>query len=123
MPIAALCANISLEMIFTFVLPHDAPQIYVNYIWFSLDVVIVIQFLKYGKKEFPSIPKWQIFAIFALGVSITAPLILGISNELGDSVGAYAAFGQNLMMSILFVTILINRQGIGVNQYTLHYSR
>jgi hypothetical protein len=71
MPIAALCANISLEMIFTFVLPHDAPQIYVNYIWFSLDVVIVIQFLKYGKKEFPSIPKWQIFAIFALGVSIT----------------------------------------------------
>jgi hypothetical protein len=50
-------------------------------------------------------------------------LILGISNELGDSVGAYAAFGQNLMMSILFVTILINRQGIGVNQYTLHYSR
>ena len=113
MPIAALCANISWEMIFTFVLPHDAPQIYVNYIWFSLDVVIVIQFLKYGKKEFPSIPKWQIFAIFALGVSIAAPLILGISNELGDSVGAYAAFGQNLMMSILFVTMLINRQGIG----------
>jgi hypothetical protein len=57
MPIAALCANISWGMIFTFVLPHDAPQIYVNYIWFSLDVVIVIQFLKYGKKEFPSIPK------------------------------------------------------------------
>lgn len=113
MPIAALCANISWEMIFTFVLPHDAPQIYVNYIWFSLDVVIVIQFLKYGKKEFPSIPKWQIFAIFVLGVSIAAPLILGISNELGDSVGAYAAFGQNLMMSILFVTMLINRQGIG----------
>ena len=113
MPIAALCANISWEMIFTFVLPHDAPQIYINYIWFSLDVVIVIQFLKYGKKEFPSIPKWQIFAIFALGVSIAAPLILGISNELGDSVGAYAAFGQNLMMSILFVTMLINRQGIG----------
>jgi hypothetical protein len=113
MPIAALCANISWEMIFAFVLPHDAPQIYVNYIWFSLDVVIVIQFLKYGKKEFPNIPKWQIFTIFVLGVSVAAPLILGISNELGDNVGAYAAFGQNLMMSILFVTMLINRKGIG----------
>ena len=113
MPIAALCANISWEMIFAFVLPHDAPQIYVNYIWFSLDVIIVIQFLKYGKKEFPNIPKWQIFAIFALGISVAAPLILGISNELGDGVGAYAAFGQNLMMSILFVTMLINRKGIG----------
>ena len=109
---AALCANISWEMIFAFILPHDAPQLYVNYIWFSLDVVIVIQFLKYGKKEFPNIPKWQIFAIFALGISIAAPMIVGISNELNDSVGAYAAFGQNLMMSILFVTMLINRQGI-----------
>jgi len=113
MPLAALCANISWETIFAFILPHDAPQLYVNYIWFSLDVVIVIQFLKYGKKEFPSIPKWQIFAIFALGISIAAPMIVGISNELNDSVGAYAAFGQNLMMSILFVSMLINRQGIG----------
>ena len=94
-------------------LPHGAPQIYVNYIWFSLDVIIVIQFLKYGKKEFPSIPKWQLYAMFALGISIAAPMILAISNELEDSVGAYAAFGQNLMMSILFVTMLINRKGIG----------
>lgn len=113
MPMAALCANISWEMIFAFVLPHDAPQLYINYIWFSLDAIIVIQFLKYGKNEFPNIPKWQIFAIFALGISIAAPMIVGISNELNDSVGAYAAFGQNLMMSILFVTMLINRQGIG----------
>ncbi len=113
MPMIALCANISWEIIFAFILPHDAPQLYVNYIWFSLDVVIVIQFLKYGKKEFPNIPKWQIFAIFALGVSIAAPMIVGISNELEDSVGAYAAFGQNLMMSILFVTMLMNREGIG----------
>ncbi len=112
MPMAALCANISWEMIFAFILPHDAPQLYVNYIWFSLDVVILIQFLKYSKKEFPNIPKWQIFAIFALGIAIAAPMIVGISNELNDSVGAYAAFGQNLMMSILFVTMLINRQGI-----------
>jgi len=112
MPLAALCANISWETIFAFILPHDAPQLYVNYIWFSLDAVIVIQFLKYGKKEFPKIPKWQIFAIFALGISIAAPMIVGISNELNDNVGAYAAFGQNLMMSILFVSMLINRQGI-----------
>ncbi len=112
MPMAALCANISWEIIFTFFVPHGAPQIYVNYIWFSLDVIIVIQFLKYGKKEFPSIPKWKMYAMFALGISIAVPMILAISNELEDSVGAYAAFGQNLMMSILFVTMLINRQGI-----------
>jgi hypothetical protein len=111
-PMAALCANISWEAIFAFLYPHDAPQLYVNYIWFFLDVVIVMQFLKYGKKEFPNIPRWQLYAVFALGVSIAVPMILSVNYELEDSVGAYAAFGQNLMMSVLFVTMLINRKGI-----------
>jgi hypothetical protein len=111
-PMAALCANISWEVIFAFLYPHDAPQLYVNYIWFSLDVVIVMQFLKYGKKEFPNIPRWQLYAVFALGVSIAVPMILSVNYELEDNVGAYAAFGQNLMMSVLFVTMLINRKGI-----------
>jgi len=113
MPMAAVCANISWEIIFAFFIPHDAPQIYVNYIWFSLDVVIVIQFLKYGKKEFPNIPKWQFFAVFTLGIAIAIPMILEINYEFEDETGAYAAFGQNLVMSILFVTMLINRKGIG----------
>lgn len=112
MPLVALCANISWEAIFAFYSPHDAPQLYINYIWFALDAVIVFQFLKYGKKEFPNISKWQFFAIFGLGISIAIPMILAINYELEDSVGAYAAFGQNLMMSILFVTMLINRKGI-----------
>ena len=111
-PMAALCANISWEAIFAFLYPHDAPQLYVNYIWFSLDVVIVMQFLKYGKKEFPNIPRWQLYAVFALGISIAVPMILSVNYELEDNVGAYAAFGQNLMMSVLFVTMLINRKGI-----------
>ncbi len=113
MPMVALCANISWEAIFAFFLPHDAPQLYVNYIWFFLDTIIVMQFLKYGKKEFPNIPRWQFYAVFALGVSIAVPMILSINYELEDNVGVYAAFGQNLMMSILFVAMLINRQGIG----------
>lgn len=113
MPMAALCANISWEMIFAFFSPHDAPQLYVNYIWFSLDAVIVIQFLKYGKKEFPNILRWQFFAVFALGIAIAIPMILAVNYQLEDNVGAYAAFGQNLMMSVLFVTMLINRKGIG----------
>jgi len=113
MPMAALCANISWEIIFAFFIPHNAPQIYVNYIWFSLDVIIVIQFLKYGKKEFPNIPRWQFFAVFALGISMSIPMILAINYEFEDEIGAYAAFGQNLVMSILFVTMLINRAGIG----------
>jgi len=112
MPMAALCANISWETIFAFVTPHGAPQLYVNYIWFGLDAIIVMQFLKYGKKEFPNISRWQLYAVFVLGLSIAVPMILAINYEMDDSVGAYAAFGQNLMMSVLFVTMIINRKGI-----------
>jgi len=112
MPMAALCANISWEMIFAFFTPHDPPQLYVNYIWFSLDAVIVMQFLKYGRKEFTNVSKWQFFSVFGLGVVIAIPMILAVNYQLEDNVGAYAAFGQNLMMSVLFVTMLINRKGI-----------
>ena len=112
MPMAALCANISWEAIFAFYTPHDAPQLYVNYIWFALDSVIVFQFLKYGRKEFPKITRWQFFAVFALGLSIAIPIIISVNTEFDDASGAYAAFGQNLMMSVLFVTMLINR---GIN--------
>jgi len=112
MPMAALCANISWEMIFAFFTPHEPPQLYVNYIWFSLDVIIVMQFLKYGRNEFTNISKWQFFSVFGLGMTIAIPMILAVNYQLEDSVGAYAAFGQNLMMSVLFVTMLINRKGI-----------
>ena len=112
MPMAALCANISWEAIFAFITPHGTPQLYVNYIWFGLDSIIVMQFLKYGKKEFPNISRWQFYAVFALGLSIAVPMILAINYEMEDSVGAYAAFGQNLMMSVLFVTMMMNRKGV-----------
>jgi hypothetical protein len=112
MPMAALCANISWEAIFAFITPHDAPQLYVNYVWFGLDAIIVVQFLKYGKNEFLNITRWQFYAVFALGVSIAFPLILAVNYEFNDSSGAYAAFGQNLMMSVLFVALLINREGV-----------
>ncbi len=112
MPLAALCANISWEAIFAFFTPHDPPQLYVNYVWFFLDAVIVWQFLKFGKKEFPQLSYWQFYAVFALGISIAIPMILAINYQLEDEVGAYAAFGQNLMMSVLFVTMLMNRKGI-----------
>lgn len=112
MPLAALCANISWEAIFAFLTPHEPPQLYVNYVWFSLDAVIVWQFLKYGKKEFSNLSYWQFYGIFALGISIAVPMILAINYQLDDEVGAYAAFGQNLMMSALFVAMLMNRKGI-----------
>ncbi len=112
MPLAALCANISWEAIFSFIHPHSPPQLYINYIWFLLDVLIVLQFLKFEKTEFPEFSKRQFHAIFLLATATAFPLVLFITYEFNDWQGAYTAFGMNFMMSILFITMLLNRDDL-----------
>ncbi len=111
-PFAALCANISWEIVFTFIHPHSAPQIYINYLWFFLDAVIVFQFLKYGRAEFPKFSRKQFYFVFVLGISIAFSMIYSINSEFDDWSGAYAAFGQNLMMSVLFIGMLLSRNDL-----------
>ncbi len=111
MPMVALGANISWEFIFSFVKPHDAPQLYINYCWFFFDAVIVWQFIKYGKKELTSLIEEKYFyALSAITLIISGLLVYFISAEFNDWDGKYAAFGQNFMMSVLFVFMLLLRK-------------
>lgn len=110
MPLFALCANISWEFIFSFVLPHSPPQLYINYLWFGLDVVIVFQFFKYHKKEFPNIQSLKLYAVFIVALASAFSIILTGGIALGDTDGVYAAFGQNLLMSVLFVLMFFKRE-------------
>ena len=103
MPLGILCANISWEAIFAFLHPHRPPQPYINYVWFALDTVIVFQFLKFGKKEFSKFSIVQFYLIFTFAIVISFCSILFVTYEFQDWQGAYAAFGQNLMMSVLFL--------------------
>jgi len=112
MPLAALCANISWEAIFSFIHPHSPPQLYINYVWFILDALIVLQFLKFGKSEFPNFSIKQFIASFVFALVLAFCSVLFITYEFNDWKGAYAAFGQNLMMSILFISMLLNRNSL-----------
>lgn len=113
MPLAALCANISWEFIFSFVYPHDIPQLYVNRVWLFLDLVIVFQFLYFGRHVFDSLLlKGSHYIIFTLSLLTSFFLVLGVTVEFENWTGAYAAFGQNLMMSILFVVMLRRRNDL-----------
>jgi hypothetical protein len=112
MPLAALCANISWEAIFSFIHPSSPPQLYINYVWFILDALIVLQFLKFGKLEFPNFSIKQFIASFVFALVLAFCSVLFISYEFNDWKGAYAAFGQNLMMSILFISMLLNRNSL-----------
>jgi hypothetical protein len=109
MPLVALCANISWEFIFAFVYPHDLPQRAVNVVWLSFDVVILVQLILYGPREFATLPRRLFYAAFALALATAFGAVLTVTLQFDDSDGAYSAFGQNLMMSILFVTMLYSR--------------
>jgi hypothetical protein len=110
MPLAALCANISWEFIFAFVYPHDLPQRAVNVVWFSFDLVILAQLLLYGPREFSALPRRLFYAGFALALATAFGAVLTVTLQFDDFDGAYSAFGQNLMMSILFVAMLYSRR-------------
>lgn len=112
MPLAALCANISWGGIFSFIYPHSPPQLYINYIWFLIDVFILMQFLKYGGSEFLSLSKKKFIAMILFALATCFGLVFSITREFNDWQGAYAAFGQNLMMSVLFIVMLFNRNDL-----------
>lgn len=112
MPFVALSANISWEAIFSFVHPHFPPQLYINYAWFSLDLIIVFQFLRYCKLEFPKISAIKSRLMFLVSVAASSFAIYFVCYKLDDWQGAYAAFGQNLVMSILFIFMLYRRNSL-----------
>ena len=109
MPLVALCANVSWEFIFSFVYPHGPVQRPVNIIWFSLDLILMFQILRYGPREFAGLSKRAFYAVFALSLAISFCAILSTTYEFDDWDGAYSAFGQNLLMSALFVAMLYAR--------------
>src|SRR5215212_8789348 len=109
MPLVALCANISWEFIFSFLYPHGPVQHPVDIVWFSLDLAILFQVLRYGPREFADLTKRTFYAMFGLALATSFCAVLSVTHEFGDWDGAYAAFGQNLLMSVLFVAMLRTR--------------
>lgn len=106
MPLVALCANISWEFIFSLVYPHGPVQRPVNIVWFSLDLVVLCQLLKYGPREFADLSNRTFYAMFGLALTTSFCAVLAVTREFGDWDGAYSAFGSNLLMSVLFVAML-----------------
>lgn len=112
MPMFALFFNISWEFIFAFIFSPGAGdvQTYITAVWFLLDALIVGTYFLYGRKYFPKTveQKWFLpWSVLALVVSFL--FVYLISVDLSDYIGLYAAFLQNLMMSVLFIDMLVKR--------------
>lgn len=120
-PLFALSLNLAWEFTFSFIYPPGdllfAKIIFLT--WFLLDLIILYTFFKYGYKpgKYISIinkKSLYIFTVFILVCSILF-MILSVNdfsilfkNDITQTSGFIANI-QNLIMSILFVSMLLNR--------------
>lgn len=111
MPLVALCANISWECIFSFIYPPTIIQHVVDLVWFSLDVIIFIQLLRYGPREFADLSRRIFYGVCGLTLITSFAAVLLTTVEFNDH-GVYSAFAQNLMMSVLFLAMLYHRRSL-----------
>jgi hypothetical protein len=109
MPLVALCANLSWEFIFSVVRPHGGVQHIVDIVWLCLDLVIAYTAVRFGPREFPYLPRWAFYVGLAATLVLSYLAVDLVCREFDGGRGAYAAFGQNLMMSGLFLAMLIAR--------------
>ncbi|HXU92739.1 MAG TPA: hypothetical protein VFP33_03690 [Gallionella sp.] len=111
MPLVAVCVNISWEFIFTFLIPHERPQNYINAGWLLLDLFILVQLLLFWRSDFPKLDKMVFYPFTVAALLASFGLIYTMAVEF-DHCGAYSAFGQNFLMSILFMIMLFQRNSL-----------
>lgn len=111
MPLPAICANITWEFLFTFVMPFHPLQQAVTFIWLLLDCVILFQYFIYSKKADKATPLHTTYQIVLSLLIMFLLLHYGSALEFQDEMGVYSAFSINLMMSVLFVN-LVREKGL-----------
>ena len=127
-PFWALALNFSWEILHgiigIFTLGIDI-QVITNAIWALFDAVILYTFFKYGKKYFPKNLKSGWFYIYGVSVLVISFVVeIAFIREYGQALGGgYAAFIQNLIMSVLFIAMLIHRNGTEGQSLTIAVSK
>lgn len=121
MPFFALGLNVTWELIYTlsdiFLEAHGRlvgmllVQTLVNALWVLLDFIILYTYFKYGKKEWTKIIDKKWFIPWSLLVIVCCfALQIAFIKEFDFIMAAqYSAFLQNLLMSVLFITMFIRR--------------
>jgi len=127
MPVAALALNITWEAIYSVhgMTTAISAQAVINVVWTVADLLIVVTFVRFGRRELPGFVSRGLFALGAVGVFGTALVVqLLFIDEFGwDSGSGYAAFLQNLLMSGLFIAMFVARRGARGQTLTIAVSK
>jgi hypothetical protein len=113
-PFFALALNISWELLYTVLGFRTSPtdvQTLINAIWFLFDIGILFTYLRFGRQYFPASLRQGWFLPWSLLILLMAFVVeYAFAQEFGlMKGGSYAAFLQNLLMSVLFITMLAHR--------------
>ena len=135
MPFFALGLNVAWEAVYTYsdiFLAAHGPltgmtlvQTIANAAWVCLDVVILTTWFLYGKRWFPKTVSHKWFAPWSILVLLTCfALQLVFIREFGFEMAAqYSAFLQNLLMSVLFIAMFVQRDSMEGQSLLLAFSK
>ena len=110
-PMVAICLNISWEFIYSFIIMDPNPiRLLLYRIWFVLDCIIIFQLFIYGKKAQLLPYLKEHYHVFLVTTLISA--YFGMTYFIAyydDHTGAESALIINLLMSVLFVFLFLQR--------------
>jgi hypothetical protein len=113
MPLAPLCVNLSWEFIFGFLYPDAPPMNWINMIWCCVDVIIVWQYLRYARQEWPkNLPQACFAPFFVLCLVIAFFGVLTLTLDWKDWHGTYTGWGDELLICITMVSLLVRRGSV-----------
>lgn len=125
-PFYALALNLAWELLHAYYGLRTTIdlQTIINVVWFLFDVGILYTYFIYGKTYFPTnLARW--FVPWSLLGLFTAFWVeYAFVREFGRFTGgAYAAFLQNLLMSVLFIGMLVRRGNTDGQSLTIAVSK
>ena len=119
-PFVALVLNMSWEFIYSFVEEANGAnlQLYINRVWFFLDVVIFGAYILYGIKDWPVGRYRQWFYPHLIFCTVAAALLLYYMHiDLDDYSITFSAFLINLLMSALFINMILKRNSLQAQSF------
>jgi hypothetical protein len=116
MPFWALALNIAWETVHSIMGYREEGmtiQVIFNSVWCLFDIGILYTYFKYGQKYFSEFFPKKIFIVWSILALVVSYLLqYFFVAEFGlVKGGSYSAFLQNLIMSILFIAMFIQRRG------------
>jgi hypothetical protein len=113
-PFWALALNLAWELLnaaLQYRLEGAVVQVWISSLWFLMDLGILYTYFRHGRVDSPTcLPSAWFLPWSLLVLAIAFVLQSAFILEFGLMVGrAYAAFLQNLLMSVLFISMLVAR--------------